>query len=371
MKILHTADLHIGAELSYLSEKSEERKYEVLEVFKNITSLCRKNGVEICLIAGDLFDSNAAGRLFAAPVFRAIEEASETRFFLVAGNHDPLDASSPFSEASLPENLTVFGTEYETIVLDDLKVRITGRSFAHSSMEFCDMPPMENDEYLNILLLHSEFGAAGSVYNPISSSFAENCGADYIALGHIHKRTKVEKIGNSYIAYPGCPEGQGFDEAGVKGVYMGELTKDSCKLDFTVCSKRIHLVKTIDLGEVDSTAQAEKIILHLLEEEFGQNFRNNLYKLILTGKSVDPAAVKLPELTAALREKLYFVKLKSRIGRKLDLDLLAKEFSLKGIFVRRFLERIKDANEADKAALTEAMNLGLEAFETEVGYLED
>ncbi len=371
MRILHTADLHIGAELSYLSEKSENRKYEVLEVFKNITEICKKTGVEICLIAGDLFDSNAAGKLFCEPVLRAISDASDTRFFYVAGNHDPLDASSPFYDAELPENLTVFGTDYETVVIEDLKVRITGKSFAHSSMEFVSMPPMEGDEYVNILLLHSDFGAVGSVYNPIPSSFAESCGADYIALGHIHKRTKVEKLGNSFIAYPGCPEGQGFDEAGIKGVYLGELAKSHCDLSFVKCSKRTHVVKSIDLSEVSNTGDAEKLIWDLLNDEFGDEVKNNLYKLVLTGKVEDPSAIKVPELTGALKEKLYFVKIKNRIDRKLDLELLSKELSLKGIFVRRFMERIQNAPENEKSALTEAMYLGLEAFESEVGYLED
>ena len=41
MKILHTADLHIGAELSYLGAAAENRKYEVLEVFRKITEICK------------------------------------------------------------------------------------------------------------------------------------------------------------------------------------------------------------------------------------------------------------------------------------------------------------------------------------------
>ena len=65
MRLLHTADLHIGAELSYLDNLAESRKYEVLEVFRNICSLCVKENVEFCLIAGDLFDSNAAAAAFA------------------------------------------------------------------------------------------------------------------------------------------------------------------------------------------------------------------------------------------------------------------------------------------------------------------
>ena len=41
---------------------------------------------------------------------------------------------------------------------------------------------------------------------------------DYIALGHIHKFSGIKRIGNTYYAYSGCPEGRGFDEEGDKGI---------------------------------------------------------------------------------------------------------------------------------------------------------
>ena len=151
VKILHTADLHIGAELSALGSLCESRQYEVLSVFKEITQLCITQGVEICLISGDLFDSNLAGKSFINPVLQYIKEATATHFFYVAGNHDPLDASSPFISEKLPENLTVFGGEYQTIELPSLRVRIKGRSFTHSSMDFVETVSMPDDDYINLL----------------------------------------------------------------------------------------------------------------------------------------------------------------------------------------------------------------------------
>ena len=151
VRILHTADLHIGAELSAIGNIGESRQYEVLSVFKEITQLCITQGVEICLISGDLFDSNSAAKAFIKPVLQYIEEASNTRFFYVAGNHDPLDASSPFLSEKLPENLTVFGGEYQTVELSSPKVRIMGRSFTHSSMDFIETSPMPDDDYINLL----------------------------------------------------------------------------------------------------------------------------------------------------------------------------------------------------------------------------
>lgn len=371
MKILHTADLHIGAELSYLDGAAEARKYEVLEVFKGITEICKKENVEICLIAGDLFDSNPTAKVFAEPVFRAISEAKDTRFFYVAGNHDPLDASSPFVGQKLPENLTVFGGDYETVELDDLGVRICGRSFTHSSMDFEYMPPMKEDGFVNILLMHSDFGAAGSIYNPIHHSFVESCSADYIALGHIHKRTSVERIGKTYLSYPGCPEGQGFDEAGEKGVYIGELSKGICDLKFLPCWSRMHIVKKVDASDFSSAIELADGIFTALHTEFGADFGKNLYKLVLCGSCENPEAINLSELTAILKSRLYFVKLKNQITEKIDLELLANEISLKGIFVKKMLERMQSAEENEKKRLTDALHLGLKAFESEVAFDED
>ena len=371
MKLLHTADLHIGAELSYLDNLAEARKYEVLEVFRNICGLCKKENVEFCLISGDLFDSNAAAATFAEPVFRYIAETKDTHFLYVAGNHDPLDSASPFKSLELPENLTVFGEEFETVEFPEFKVRAMGRSFSHSSMDFTAPPAMPQDNFINLMLLHADFGAVGSRYNPITADFVKDCGADYLALGHIHKRTAVEQIGNTYLSYCGCPEGQGFDEVGEKGVYVGILNKDGCRLHFAPCSNRLHIVHKFDLSDAESTDDAERIILDALLFEFGEHYDRNLYKIILTGSPENLRDISLPELLTKLKAKLYFVKVKSRLKPRLDLELLSKEISLKGLFVNRMLEKIKTADETDKKKLIDALYLGLDAFDGEVAYDED
>lgn len=370
VKILHTADLHIGAELSYLENGCDTRQYEVLEVFKNITLLCKENCVEICLIAGDLFDSNTAAKQFVNPIFQYIEDAKSTRFFVVCGNHDPLDASSPFASATLPDNLKVFGTDYETEEMADLGVRIMGRSFSHSSMDAETPERMPDDDFINILLIHADFGVSSN-YNPINQQFVADVGADYVALGHIHKRTDVQKLGRSYISYPGCPEGQGFDENGQKGVFMGDLFKGGHALEFIRTSKRLHITENIDLSDADSSAEAEKIIMARLEEKYGADFKDNLYKLVLTGAVESPENIKPAHLLLLLKEKLYFVKLKNEITRKLDLEALSRELSLKGVFVKTMLEKLSAAQGDEKQSVLDALNLGLAAFDSEVAYNED
>ena len=371
VKILHTADLHIGAELSALGSLCESRQYEVLSVFKEITQLCITQGVEICLISGDLFDSNLAGKSFINPVLQYIKEATATHFFYVAGNHDPLDASSPFISEKLPENLTVFGGEYQTIELPSLRVRIKGRSFTHSSMDFVETVSMPDDDYINLLLLHGDLGAVSSRYNPLSNNFIMSSGADYVALGHIHKRTEIQKIEKTYLSYCGCPEGQGFDETDPKGVYIGTISKSSCNLSFLPTSKRLHIIEKIDVSSASSSDDAVKIILDTLKEKFGDSYAENLYKIILTGSLDDPEIIKTAQLQFSLSSLLYFCKIKSKISKKVDLLLLSGEPTLKGYFVKAMLEKLNLADDDAKQKLTDALYLGLSAFDSEVAYSED
>ena len=51
-----------------------------------------------------------------------------------------------------------------------------------------------------------------SGYGPISPGDIAASRLDYLALGHIHQASGLQREGSTYWAYPGCPEGRGFDE---------------------------------------------------------------------------------------------------------------------------------------------------------------
>ena len=199
VKLFHTADLHLGAEVSYLGSRADERRFEMLATFKAAVDYCINENIGVFLIAGDLFDSNSVAIEFAPSVFEYIRSAENIKFFYVAGNHDPLDAASPMLDRGLPENLYVFSHDYEIKELPELGLRIIGRSFAHSAMETkAFTTAMPNDELVNVMLLHADISSdKNSPYNPIDKDFIENSGVDYLALGHIHKRTAPAKLSHT------------------------------------------------------------------------------------------------------------------------------------------------------------------------------
>ena len=257
VKILHCADVHIGAEESFLGFRAESRRRETLLTFEKIVDLCVENGVQILLIAGDLFHSNNVEKNFFDSVVSKIKSAENLKVVYIGGNHDPLDPRSHFSSTMLPQNLYVLGSEESVIKFPELNLRVYGRSFSSAFLTGKPAPTLipPEDNVINIALLHGELGGhPDSPYNAISKEYIEASKMDYIALGHIHKRSDIGKIGDTYFAYSGCPEGQGFDELDQKGVLMGEVGKGFCSLEFVPTARRQHIIEKLDISENNLSA---------------------------------------------------------------------------------------------------------------------
>lgn len=374
VKILHCADIHIGAALSFLGDTAAQRRYETLLTFERIIDTAVTKGVKIIAAAGDIFDSNGVEDGFVSAVFKKISSVPEIKVVLALGNHDPLSAQSPFKTGELPKNLFVLGTKDECITFDDLKTRVYGRSFDDVYLkgeEGFSITP-EKDGYVNLMVLHGEVRSdLNSNYNSVTANFIKESGMDYIALGHIHKRTEPQKIGNTFYAYCGCPEGQGFDETDEKGVYIGEIGKGLCDLSFVPMSKRRHICEKIDITGINSSAEISGSVLTLLREKYGEQYGENLYKIELTGSISEDFNLNLTEILSRVSEKVYFAKIKDRTELLVDTEKLANEVSLKGLFVKNMLERINNAFDGEREALQNALKLGLRAFGSEVAYNED
>lgn len=374
VKILHCADIHIGAAESFLGIAADKRRYETLLTFERIIDTAASEGVRIIAAAGDIFDSNRVEEGLVNAVFEKIASVPEIKVVLALGNHDPMSAQSPFKNRKLPQNLYVLGTKDDCITFDDLKARVYGRSFEDVYLKgeerFSITPP--EDGYVNLMVLHGELKSdLNSNYNSVTAGFIKQSGMDYIALGHVHKRTEPQKTGDTYYAYCGCPEGQGFDETDEKGVYIGEIGRGLCELQFVPMSKRRHICESVDITGITSSAEISAAVTAQLKEKYGDGFGENLYKIELTGSVKEDFNLNLTEILSRVSEKVYFAKIKDRTELLIDTEKLANEVSLKGLFVKNMLEKISNAPDGERAELENALKLGLKAFGTEVAYDED
>ena len=374
IKIIHTADLHIGATESFLGQRAAARRAETLLSFEKIMDTAKGNGVKLLLIAGDLLNSNKVEHSFIESITDKIRETKDVQVVFSAGNHDPLNAESPFLKFKRPDNFHLLKTHDDCIEFKELSVRVYGRSFAETYEKgeetFSLTPP--DDGFINLMCIHGELASnLSSDYNAITESFIKNSGMDYIALGHIHKRTDVGKLGGTHFSYCGCPEGQGFDESGEKGIYMGTVSKEGAALQFIPLCKRMHIVENVDISSLSSNAEiAEKILCDIFTK-YGEKAADNLYKINLLGDVAEDCEINIPEILSRIGEKVYFAKIKDKTSPTLNLMRLKSENSLRGIFVKNMLSRIENASEEEKETLNAALSLGLKAFKTEVNYNED
>lgn len=370
---VHTADLHIGARCSYLGTLDRRRQSEVMVTLRRITDYCKSENIPLLLIAGDLFDSNSIDSYFIDEVFAIFEEANDIRIIFAAGNHDPLTADSPFLNRELPKNLTVLGIEDSSVTFDDLGVRVFGRSFGsvyEEKISTFSVAP-ENDDYINLMVLHGDSQNTSGTYRAIPSTFISESGMDYIALGHIHAATPLEKTGDTYYAYSGCPDGQGFDEAGEKGFYRVTVKNKKAAATFIPSCSRQHIVCDCDITGATSNSAIGALILNFLKANYGENFADNIYKITLKGTIPSDLTVNVSEVAAQICTNVFFAKLKSKVKHKVNLKELANEQTLRGIFVKKMLVRIEKADASQKATLENALELALNAFEGEVNCLED
>ena len=59
MKIIHTADIHLGSKINkFPKDISNERKQEIRNSFLRMVNYANENGVSLILLSGDVFDSD-------------------------------------------------------------------------------------------------------------------------------------------------------------------------------------------------------------------------------------------------------------------------------------------------------------------------
>lgn len=373
IKILHCADLHLGAELSSLGVRAKQRREELLIGFYRIVAICKEENVELLLIAGDFFEGSDIDKNIVQSVKEALAGIPDVIVGISPGNHDYFSIDSPYSDLDWPTNVHIFRSGLEQVAFPEKNLRLWGAGFTRTYVTDALLYQQEipQDEFVNICVMHGDLVAENqpSHYNPLPPLRISQSGMDYLALGHIHKRTAILQSGTVNYAYPGCPEGKGFDELGEKGVYIGNIAKGKADLSFRAVCGRMNLEIPVDISGCATNSETAGKIIDAIHQRYGESFHNHLYKIILEGEvsgfTPDCVAVSL-----LLENEVYFVKMTDRTHAAVNLQELAKETSLKGIFVRKMLEKINECarknREMEAQQYKRALYIGIKAFDSEV-----
>jgi exonuclease SbcD len=374
IKILHCADLHLGAELSAIGNQAKQRREELLITFYNIVSICKEENIKLLLIAGDLFDGSNTDKNIIYSVKESLSQIPNTIVAIAPGNHDYVSIDSPFANGVWAENVHIFQSGLQSIEFKGIGLRLWGAGFTSTYVTrslFHEMDFLQDDQ-INICVMHGDLVAENqtSNYNPISATQIRFSGMDYLALGHIHKRTDLLQSGATYYAYCGCPEGKGFDELDEKGFYIGTITKGRADLTFCPVCRRMNLEIHVKINSAATNNEVAEIVIHTIKQKYRETFADHLYKVILEGALDEGFAPDCVAIALMLQSELYFIKIKDETHLAINFDELSKETSLKGIFVRKMLDKLNQSiasnNEQGASEYRRALYIGIKAFDSEV-----
>ena len=227
-----------------------------------------------------------------------------------------------------------------------------GRAFSDAHQTACPLEGLAvpGDGRLHIACVHGCVGT-GNDYGPITPGEIAASGLDYLALGHVHQGSGLQREGGTWWAYPGCPEGRGFDETGEKGVLYVEAEPGRVTAQFVPLAKVCYEIITADITGPDGA------LFNILEALPGKT-SDLICRLILTGEGDAP---NLANLQQTLAPEFYGLTLIDRTRLPQDLWTRREEDALTGLFLRTMWDKCQ--GEPDNPLWQLAARYGLAALE--------
>ncbi|RLE80482.1 MAG: hypothetical protein DRJ52_06305 [Thermoprotei archaeon] len=389
IKILHTADLHLGAGSTVGGKKRVE---DFLSSFKRITEIALREEVDILLIAGDIFHtprpSSNIFYSFAELTKRLFEKG--VRIVAAAGNHDVpksaeerslIEALAEYSEGRFlffkkpgVATITVKGGKTVAVValpyLNPIQFilpdRVEESRYRRIVREKVAKLLEEIDADYRILLGHlmmewATFGSekifVGERDIRVSSSDIFSHKFDYVALGHVHKPQSRDNM-----FYAGSIERIDFSEAKEsKRVVLLEEENGS------LTPKELRIPVRSMLNEVillDDTSKISHEVYRILSKINTIKDPNEIMPPVLRLKLVinRRASINIKNIENLLRNKVYLVKIIVQYiqQNKSNIVLDKREKPLREIikmYIKKICEYSLDLKDLEEDLIREALNI--------------
>ncbi len=368
MKILHTADLHLGARFGMLGqEKGAAQRSQLLKTLELIGQTAVSERVDAVIIAGDLFDGNA-------PSTRSVERVlavagrlarESIRVFIIPGTHDCYDASSVWRSIDLPDarRITLFTDETGPVSVPELELTVYGLVFPGKKAPAGALAGLKRTgrDGLHVGIVHGSLAIPGVVEDDsliFTAEEASATGMDYLALGHWHS-FRQERFGNVVACYPGAPEFVSIDQTGAGSVALVDIGRQGgvAVEPRTVGARRFESLEV----PVDGVASAGDIV-QIVRPKADPDL---VLDVVLSGLCSFDLEVDPEELAAELRDGFFHLRFRDRSHPMLDEVSVSElaETTVAGKFARIMVARIEAAEASDKAACEEALRLGVALLE--------
>ncbi len=360
VKILHMADIHLGSVFAGLpADKARTRRNE--SVYNCLNAIQDAKSCDALLLSGDVFNSGDVSVTILDVFLKAISDLGDIPVFYSCGNHDSYYTYAvQYCLNKAPSNLRIFPPDKMTFfTLDNLNLRVYGASFsdAHAENSLVDTDIKLDEDYINILCIHAD--TSPGLYNYINVNVLDKLGFDYAALGHIHSYSGINKTGNCYYAYPGIPEGRGFDECGDKGYIKGSVLKGNADLQFIKMPGKKYIDEKIDISDFQNEYELVDIINSFCPDH------TEICRFTLVGNNNFDHEIDLLFLNSECLA--YSSVIYDQTKQNISIEDYVGNSGLRG-FCAKEAKRLTDnsSNEDEKEKYKKAFSLLVELFDTKL-----
>jgi exonuclease SbcD len=383
LRIIHTADVHLGARHDDLGEQAAAQRERQFAAFKATVDLALSEKVDLFLIAGDLFDSNVQPRRSVERVAAELKRLTEARIrtVIIPGTHDCFDRASIYRAYDLSamagrapgdDLITVIDPDHPSVHHLALDLVVVGQVFAtkrapHSPLLGIGGPPAERTDAAapptgwRIGVIHGSISIPGKTEHDevvITTDEIAASGLDYLALGHWHS-TQTGKAGSVPYAYSGAPEPVALDQDRAGKALLVELDEVAGNRSVTI--KELQVGRTrFEKQEVDAaTVVSQPALVELLAARADPDL---VLDVRLAGVRLDDLDLDPIEMETALAPHFLKIRVRDLSVPALTDGPLPSPDTIAGAFIRDLEARIGELEAAgsiaEAAEQRDALRLG-------------
>lgn len=363
IRLLHTADVHLGARHADLGERAAAQRERQFAAFRRSVDLAIEERVDLFLVAGDLFDSNTQPRRsverVAAELYRLVQATIRT--VIIPGTHDVYDRSSIYRAydlaslaGALPggDMVVVLTPDRSDVVLPALDAVVYGRVFdtkraPRSPLAAFDVRG-ESRATWRIGMIHGALSIPGRTDGDdvvFEASEIAASGLDYLALGHWHSMLSASAGGVRY-AYSGAPEPVAVDQDRAGSVLLVTLDLVDGVRTTTVQERTVGRTRftRLDVDAADVPSQAALIVrlLALADPDLVLDVR-------LTGVRPDELDLNLDEVEPALAPSFSRIRVRDLSAPGHAIGPVPPAETIAGAFIRDVETRMAELEAAGSA----------------------
>ncbi len=364
IRLLHTADIHLGAKFVGLGEKGAIQREQVQATFKNLIELAIKEQVDMLLVAGDLFDSNQQSKSNTDLVIEqfSLLASKNIAVCLIPGTHDCFDSKSIYRKMNLVEtcpNVTIFTSDdWGCKEFPTLGLTVYGRPNMSNRSRKSPLDGLKRltESQYHVAMAHGslDIGTVDEDDHVFTIGQIQNSQMSYIALGHWHDSYCCSKMG--VVAwYSGSPEMIARDQKEPGNVLLvsildsGEVNVESIQIGL-----RRRDVVEIDVSELENPQELKSRIM----EGAGPNL---VRRVILGGLRSEDSRISSEDLERELSSAFFDLRIIDESHPKIS--QLAKGIFQDRLVLSRFISLMKEHIEAcqgaEKEIAEEALQYGL------------